>query len=247
MNQNKLFLPISIIVAGLIIAGAVMFTNKDSNTPKQADANLDDKEKIEVAVREVSSEDHILGNPDADVVIVEYSDFECPFCARFHPTMENIMEEYGARGKVAWVYRHFPLRQIHDRAQETAEASECVADISGNDVFWKFSAKIFSARNEAIDAQDNDALTNSLTNETLKSFALELGVDEVRYDSCVADHTFKEKVDADYADGLNVAQSDPKFGTPYSIILSKNGVETTIAGAQPYSLVKQIVDTVLGE
>ena len=65
------------------------------------------------AVKVVDSEDHIFGNPDAPVKLVEYSDFECPFCKRVHPTLKKIMADYGIDGEVAWVYRHFPLDSIH--------------------------------------------------------------------------------------------------------------------------------------
>ena len=70
------------------------------------------------AVRPVNGEDHILGNPDAPVKLIEFSDFECPFCKRFHPTMKRLMDEYGEDGRVAWVYRHFPLDAIHSKAPD---------------------------------------------------------------------------------------------------------------------------------
>ena len=89
----------------------------------------------------VTAEDHIRGSLDADIIIVEYSDFECPFCARFHPTMGQIVNEYD--GKVAWVYRQFPLEQIHAKARPLAEGSECVAELGGNDAFWAYTDYVF--------------------------------------------------------------------------------------------------------
>ena len=78
------------------------------------------------AVRPVTREDHIKGNPDAPIKIVEYSDFECPFCKRFHDTMNEVMSEVD-NGQVAWVFRHFPLDQLHPvKARAVAVASECV-------------------------------------------------------------------------------------------------------------------------
>ena len=91
----------------------------------------------------VTPADHILGNPNAEVFIVEYSDLECPFCKQFHKSMLEIMSEYGAEGKVAWVYRHFPLDQLHSKARKEAEATECATELGGNDAFWEYTNKIF--------------------------------------------------------------------------------------------------------
>lgn len=87
--------------------------------------------------------EHIKGDiAKAQVTIIEYSDFECPFCARFHPTLEKIVSE--SNGNVAWIYRQFPLVQIHQHAMERAIASECVAQIKGNDAFWKYGDLLFN-------------------------------------------------------------------------------------------------------
>ena len=83
-------------------------------------------------VRPVSRErDHIYGNPDAVISLIEYSDFECPFCKRFHTTPKEIVDAYG--GRVNWVYRHFPLAMHNPGAQKQAEASECANELGGND------------------------------------------------------------------------------------------------------------------
>lgn len=90
----------------------------------------------------VTDEDHIRGSKDAQVVIVEYSDFECPFCYRFRPVMEQVMKDYG--DKVAWVYRNYPLT-IHEHAYIKAQAAECAAKIGGNDAFWKYGDALFDS------------------------------------------------------------------------------------------------------
>ncbi len=86
----------------------------------------------------VTDKDHIAGNAQADIIIVEYSDTECPFCKKFHETMIQVMDEYGKSGKVAWVYRHFPLDALHKKARKEAEATECAAELGGNDKFWEY-------------------------------------------------------------------------------------------------------------
>jgi len=230
--MNKIFLPISIIVAGLIIAGAVFFTKDGANTSP----TIANNESIEeIAIRPVSKDDHIFGNPDADIIIIEYSDFECPFCGRFHPTMEQIMKEFGKDGKVAWVYRHMPLDQIHKDARPASEASECVADLGGNDKFWEFSKIVF------------DGQPSSLKADALKEVALEIGIDEAGYDSCVSDRTFKDRVEADYQDGLLLAKNDPDFGTPYSLITTKDGMQIPVRGAQSFSAIADVLRGILGE
>ena len=225
--MNKVFIPISIVVSGLIIAGAIYLTTK-----QQVQAPTGDGENIELAIAPVDGTDHIIGNPDADIVIVEYSDYECPFCKGFHGTMNRIMEEYGSTGKVAWVYRHFPLTQIHKNAQGSAEASECVAKIGGNAKFWEFSNNIIAESPE------------SLSTENLKTAAIAIGIDENEYSSCVASSYGKDEVAKDVKDGNEIAKVDKQFGTPYNILISKNGVQVPIRGNQPYANVKSMIDTI---
>lgn len=88
------------------------------------------------------SRDHIRGNKKAKVVVIEYSDFQCPFCQRVHPTYKKIVETYG--DKVMWVYRHFPLN-FHPKALPAAIASECAYEQGGDDAFWKFTDELFNS------------------------------------------------------------------------------------------------------
>ena len=86
----------------------------------------------------ITKNDHIYGNSKAPVVIVEYSDFECPYCKAFHSTLKKIIDE--SNGDIAWVYRHFPL---HTHSFEELAAAECVAKLKGNDAFWKYGDLLF--------------------------------------------------------------------------------------------------------
>lgn len=233
MNENKLFVPISILIAGLIIAGAVFFTKEGSSTPN---TNEDGQPLKQVEVKPVNDSDHIRGNKDAEITIVEYSDFECPFCAKFHDTMEQIMADYESTGKVAWVYRHFPLDQIHPDARPAAEASECVAELGGDDAFWNYSKLLFANA------------PSSLTSDNLKANALSIGIDENAFNSCVSEGRYKAKVEDNYQSGLELAKNDRNFGTPYSVVVSKkDGTQVTIPGAQSYTVIKQLIDTILAE
>jgi hypothetical protein len=87
---------------------------------------------------EVTESDHIYGNKDAEVTIVEYSDYECPFCKQFSPTLKKIVDE--SNGTVRWVYRHYPL---HQHSFEKLVAAECVAKLKGNDAFWQYGDLLF--------------------------------------------------------------------------------------------------------
>src|SRR3990167_10981365 len=107
---NKFLVPLAIVVAGIFIAGAIYFSG--SVRPTTNDQRQTTNAKIDIAP--VTEKDHIIGSRNADLVIVEYSDTECPFCKSFHPTMKEVVRTYD--GKVAWVYRHFPIAQLHAKA-----------------------------------------------------------------------------------------------------------------------------------
>lgn len=99
------------------------------------------KSQSEIDIDPVTDKDHILGSKDADIVIIEYSDLECPFCSRFHGTMHQVVKDYD--GKVAWVFRHLPLEQLHPNAFNKAISSECVFDLGGEEKFWSYIDAIF--------------------------------------------------------------------------------------------------------
>jgi protein-disulfide isomerase len=101
-----------------------------------------DRPEAGAEIEPVSATDHILGDPNAEIVIIEYSDLGCPFCKVFHATMHEIVDEY--EGRVAWVYRHYPIKELHPIAPEASEASECVAELGGNTNFWEYIDEIFS-------------------------------------------------------------------------------------------------------
>jgi protein-disulfide isomerase len=98
------------------------------------------------SLRPLDENDHLQGATDAPVVVLEYSDLQCPYCKRFHDTMNQVMEKYGTEKKVAWAYRHFPILSNHPDAAKVAEASECAAELGGNDAFWKFLDEVFAAQ-----------------------------------------------------------------------------------------------------
>ena len=108
---------------------------------KAAIAVVDTEGKTGLAMRAPSASDHIIGSPTAPIVLVEYSDFQCPYCKMIHPSLKQIVSD--SNGQVAWVYRDFPLYQIHPEAENSANAAECIAAQLGNDAFWSFGDTIF--------------------------------------------------------------------------------------------------------
>ncbi len=225
---QKFSIPFAIVIAGALIAGALYFSQTKTAKPAVA---LPDTVSAE-GIRPVDTNDHILGNPDADLVIVEYSDTECPFCKQFHATMRKVMETYGKDGKVAWVYRHFPIDQLHSKARKQAEATECAADQGGNDKFWAFTNTLY----------ERTPSNNGFDEKQLPVIAKEIGLDVNAFNTCLSSGKFTAKVEADYQDGIKAGAK----GTPYSLIVTKkDGSKVPINGAQPYESLKGTLDLLL--
>lgn len=227
---SSLAIPIAIIVGFGLIAAAIFFggNGKTANAPvtgqEQPAGDLS-------LINPVTADDHIKGNPNASLMIVEYSDFDCPFCRTFHITLNKILDEYGAEGKVAWVYRHFPISSLHPSAAHIAEASECVAELGGNDAFWKFSDLVFMERG-----------TNEQTNITrLPEFAVTAGVDESAFKTCLESGRNRAAVEEDFNNAVAIGGR----GTPHSIIVIGDQKIEITGGAQPYEVVKQMIDGAL--
>ena len=232
-KTSSLGVPIAIVIAALLIAGAIIFAGMQKNSlrPTANGTNPQDTEQTpEANIAPVTDKDHIKGNPNAPIMIVEYSDFECPFCKNFHETMNKIMNDYGANGKVAWVYRQFPLEQLHPNAPRIAAASECVAELGGNDAFWKFADLIFEQR--ATNAQ-----TDMLK---LPDYAVQAGVNKDTYTQCVNSNKYTEVIKSD----IQAASDAGARGTPYSFLIV-GGKQVLINGAQPYATVKQMIESML--
>ena len=234
---SNLYVPIAIVIAGGFIAGGLyMGMGKVSPTgaqPAQDVAQGDLKQ-----MNPINKDDHIRGNPNAPVVIVEYSDFECPFCKGFHETMQRVIDEYGKDGKVAWVYRHFPLEQLHSKAHGEAVASECAAAQGGNDAFWKFTNRFYEVT-PSVTSQSPTGLDQKKLPEIAK-FA---GLDAVGFNECLSSGRFKEKVDKQFTDGINAGVT----GTPYSIIITPSGTKIPLVGAVSYATLKSTIDTLISE
>ena len=230
-GPNPFLIPGAIVMAGLLVAGAVFFTKdasqqaSDSTQQIQAGVQAPD-------VRPVTSDDHVRGNPNAEIVIIEYSDFECPFCGQFHNTMKRIIDKYGKDGTVAWVYRQFPIEQLHKQAWREAIASECVADIGGHEAFWQFADLLFANNNGGNDGLD---LTK------MSDFAEEAGVSREAFNSCLESERTRPLVQEDYDEATSGAGGR---GTPHNVIIAR-GQSAAVPGAQPYEAMDSIIQSIL--
>lgn len=164
------------------------------------------------------------GDAKAKIRIVEFSDFECPFCARLHTTLKQIIDE--SNGDIVWEYRHLPLPN-HPKALPAAVASECVAEYAGLESFWEYSNQIF-------------AQIGTLTDSAIKDTAVNLGISSEDYDQCIRDGEALARVSTDQI----VAQSLKISGTPYSVILGSDGTQTPVSGALPYEQWMSIINQI---
>ncbi len=197
----------------------------------------DEQRRREAAgsVKPVNGEDHILGSLDAPVKLIEFSDFECPFCKRFHRVMKRLMDEYVKTGKVAWIYRHFPLDSIHSKARKEAQATECANELGGNEAFWSFTDTLFEVTPS----------NNRLDLAVLPRIAQDIGLDRAKFEACLAGDSrggkYAAHIEADNQDAI----ASGGTGTPYSLVIAPNGKTFPINGAQPYRAVKSVIDLAL--
>lgn len=221
MSKNRDFLlPGSIVIAALLISSSLFYSagKKTGGETKKLAADLGAAAPSLENVKPVQGDDHILGSSNAPVVVIEYSDLECPFCKIFHETMHTAVKEY--RGKVAWAYRHLPLSSLHPKAAKEAEASECAAELGGNDVFWKYIDRIFEVTPS----------NNGLDLDLLPAIAKEVGIDVEKFNECLSSGRHAGLVAA----SVDEAGKAGARGTPYSIVVAKNGEKFVIPGALPF-------------
>jgi protein-disulfide isomerase len=206
---------------------------KEAQLAARAEEERIANEKVKKVRRVSSPRDHIFGDPHAPVSLIEYSDFECPFCKRFHPTAKEIVSAYA--GKVNWVYRHFPLEMHNPGAQKQAEASECANELGGNEAFWKYADAIYSR------TQSNG---QGFPLTQLVPLAVELGLDASRFQQCLASEKYQGRVKEDIDEGVQIGVS----GTPANILLhNQTGQSILKPGAQPLEAMKLEIDKMLNK
>src|SRR3989344_8331967 len=177
-------------------------------------------------IKPVNSSDHIRGNVNAKLSLVVYSDFECPFCQKFHPIATVLLKTYG--DKIRLIYRHYPL-PFHQNAQKEAEASECIAELGGNDMFWKYTDTIF---------ERTTSNGTGFALDKLGPLAAELGGDQSRFQECLDSGKYEQFVKDQIAEGTASGVN----GTPATFVINDKGENELIVGAQPIDAFKSVID-----
>ncbi|OGC45930.1 hypothetical protein A3F07_03935 [candidate division WWE3 bacterium RIFCSPHIGHO2_12_FULL_38_15] len=210
-------------------SGASGPTTAGNGTAPSAQAAVP-TERVAGDVKPIGKDDHFRGNPNARIALIEYSDLECPFCKRFHPTAKQVVDTY--INDVMWVYRHFPIDQLHSKADKEAEAVECAYKLAGNDGFWKLTDKIFEVT----------PANNGLDLATLPDLAAGVGLNKQAFQTCLDSGEMAIHIEEDYQSGITAGVN----GTPGNILLdTKTGKTRVIPGAVPFDQIKQAIDEML--
>ena len=216
----------SIILAFAVFAGMVYYTS--TVQPQGGTAKADSKPLQPVPP--VQKDDLVFGNKDAKVTLIEYSDLECPFCNRFHSTINEVLATYP--NDVKYVLRHYPL-PFHPNAPMYGQALECVYSIHGPEKAYDTLGAIF--QNQPLKTNTNDA-------KILATFiANTISVESSPIESCITSNKFAGKITRD----MQTGQAAGVSGTPSGFILGGKGGVQTIGGAQPFTAVKAQIDAVL--
>jgi protein-disulfide isomerase len=255
-------LPFSIVVAALVLSVGMLFaSNNVGNSLDKLSASI---EKIKIQqvqapavtatprptatevptptpavikmADQIKDSPGMTGSKDAKVVIVEYSDYQCPFCRRHYAQVETqIMENYVKTGKVAYYWKDFPLVQLHPMATASAQAVRCAGE---QGKYWEMHDKVFDEEHKL----KPDGSTASYTNDDLKKWASQItGIDATKFNACVDADKFKTEINNNEQQGIAIGIQ----GTPSFAIGKVDGTGTLISGAYPYETFQQAIENAL--
>lgn len=248
IDLEVLLTPISIVLAGILVSVSILIGSwkingniddgavagvVDSVQPTPTAAVPTEPEENPDAKTVVNDDDPYLGDKSkAKIAIVEYSDFECPFCDRFYEgALPSIIEDYVESGKAIFVYKHYPL-SFHPTAEDRALASECARTVGGNEKFFEMHDLLF----ENLDTYSND---------NLSGWAKDIGVDVGKFNTCFESRDLVASIKSDMSEG----SASGVTGTPGFVIgvLDKDGNVDgeLVAGALPYEQFKPVLDSYL--
>ncbi|OIO53008.1 hypothetical protein AUJ46_06320 [Candidatus Peregrinibacteria bacterium CG1_02_54_53] len=232
-QDTKMWFGISMVLVGAIIgfagskmSGTAAIQPAPPTAQVQPTPSVPEEDPVPeyASVKAVDSDDHVRGNSDATITIIEYSDTECPFCARVHPTMVQLLEDYG--DDVNWVFRHYPL-SFHASAQKGAESLECAAELGGNDKFWAMIDMIYEKGSD---------LTK------FGEYAREIGLNQTAFQTCLDSGKYAAKT----AEMMQSGSQAGVQGTPGNLILNhKTKKVAVVSGAQPLQNFKDAIDGLL--
>ncbi|MDP3731062.1 MAG: DsbA family protein [bacterium] len=227
LDIGKLILPGSIVLAAVLISGTLFFTSYRNNPGSQLGLAGNDPGENNKIVEVSVDDDPMLGDKNAPVTIVEFSDFQCPFCRTFWKnTLPLIKSNYIDTGKVRFVYRDYPL-SFHESAQAAAEAGECAED---QGQYWQMHDKLFSEQEK----RGQGTIQFSVTD--IKNWAMGIGLNAGSFNECLSSGKYRGEVERDFSDGSAAGVS----GTPAFFI---NG--RSVLGAQPFSVFQEAIEQAL--
>lgn len=211
------------LIAVLVVAAAVAtgwFIYTKLHAPAYTNVGL-------ANLRSVGAGDHILGNPAAPVMLVEYCDIDSPFCKQFQTVLEQVIAAHGPAGDVAWTYRHLPVTAQYPNSESEAEAAECAGAAGGTNAFFGFIDAVQAAApgTAAFDPSGYGAV------------ATKLGLDAGAFSTCISAHTYAKKVSDDAANALAAGGT----GAPYTVMLVKGMKPIPIQGALSYTQLDALV------
>lgn len=222
-NKFEFSSPMAIVAAGVLIAGAILYANAHPSAAAAGGAVAAQNLPANVNVPAPSAQDHVIGSPNAPVVLIEYSDFQCPFCSMVYPTIKSIVAASG--GKIAWVMRNFPLTSIHPQANPAANAAECIAAQLGSDGYFKYADAVFANQDK-------------LGPDYSRQLAQQFGANMAQYDSCIKASTYQSKIDGQTQE----AENNGGQGTPYTIVYGK-GKQVPVSGAVPQAQFMTVINS----
>jgi protein-disulfide isomerase len=228
-KKVNISIPAAIITGAVIIALALIIISGPKKA-EQGPAPL--PEKVTTVPKEVVTireDDYVRGNKEtAEIVLFEYADSDCYYCQQFHPTIKKLMEEYD--GKIAWVYRFFPL-SIHPNATNEALAMQCAGELGGNNGFWTYLDTVI----------DVTLSPTPTSNKTLATFASQQGINEKLFTTCMANPATATPINAHSKEAQDIGAS----GTPFGVLVNKQGEQIVIAGAYPIESMREMIDNML--
>jgi len=224
--------PLAIIAGFALIALAIYITGMGtSTTPSPTTPNPETSTNTS-SIPAVTASDFIRGNPNAPILIVEYSDYDCPFCKIFHETMKQVIDTFGPSGDVAWVYRQLPVAELHPNAPKLSEAALCVGELGGSNAFWTFSDLVFNERG----LEERTAMSR------LPEFASRAGVSEARFTECMSSGRMRSRVE----DSVTRASELGITGTPQSYVIVGDQ-QVALEGAQTFLALQTLIENILAQ
>lgn len=231
LSSWKLTTPAAVIIGALLISVShVAYGYIVANTGNSSPSSL-------FAGRSIDDTDFVEGKKSGKIFVIEYSDPECPYCVTLHPTMKQIRAEYG--DKLGFVYRHFPLTQIHPGAFDESKAIACAGKLRGISGFYEYVDKLYGYKSETQQTK--------LPASGKEEIASHIGLSKDDFARCMSDPSMADIVDASIQDGVQAGVQ----GTPTTFVVEKTrkGYEIValVDGARPYEYVKAAIDQALSK